>query len=58
MLADKNQNAPLAAPRRKRTLSASIRRTQSGQSVIVAVIVLFLLLFLGAIFIALIARNL
>ena len=38
--------------------SLSTRRTERGQSVIVAVIVLFLLLFLGAIFIALIANNL
>ena len=37
---------------------AKARHAQSGQSVIVAVIVLFLLLFLGAIFIALIAGNL
>jgi hypothetical protein len=34
------------------------RRSQSGQSAIIAVIVLFLLLFLGAAFIALIANNL
>jgi hypothetical protein len=34
------------------------RRAESGQSAIIAIIVLFLLLFLGAVFIALIANNL
>ena len=62
MLADKQflSQAAFEQTRFEQTRAnrAKLRHEQGGQSVIVAVIVLFLLLFLGAIFISLIAGNL
>lgn len=55
-----NEGQTLAAANRpgRRAALRLRRRREAGQSLIVAIIVLFLLLFLGGIFIALIARNL
>ncbi len=44
--------------RGKKTAGARRRRGEAGQSLVVAIIVLFILLFVGGLFIALVARNL